>query len=226
MEVGANRKIGKKILSIIFAIVAMLSTMLIFLIPAWIVIIINVCEIIIFRLVFRNMHFSVASGILLYLLFGVLMVAIMLAVLYFPEKIHGGMLQNISGTEKLTEIEKIKWYRGKLGWLYLIILLGYIFSGGYAVVCAVKESYVLLGMNLVKPMSNMGALSVVLTLISVFPAYGFYIVAVAYLVLINIFFNMLYSGFTNDGGDWHIDKDDYSGGGSSSEEYSVIIIKH
>lgn len=226
MEVGANKKIGKKILSTIFAIIAMLSTMLVFLIPAWIVIIINVCEIVIYRLVFRNMRFSVVSGVLLYLLFGVLMVAIMLAVLYFPEKIHGGMLQNISDIENLTEIEKIKWYRGKLGWLYLIILLGYIFSGGYAIVNAVKCDYVLLGMFLVKPMSNMGALSVVLTLISVLPAYGFYIVAVAYLVIINTFLNFLYSGYSNDGGDWHIDKDYYSGGGSSSEEYSVIIIKH
>ena len=85
----------KDYLGSIFGILSILSTLLIFVISWWIVLIINICEILILNIFFREMQ---ATG-WLYLVEVVLCIVIMVLVMCFPDKICGGTMQYISDAE-------------------------------------------------------------------------------------------------------------------------------
>lgn len=85
----------KRILSVGIACVIVLSTFLIFLIPLWVVMVINSCSIVAYRIIFRGLNFSVISGILIYLIGTALFIGVIVIIMYFPMNIYGETLQKI-----------------------------------------------------------------------------------------------------------------------------------
>lgn len=93
--------------ALIFIIAAILSTLLIFVIDLWIVLIINACEIILYRILFMKLTMPKWLLMLLYIVVCSMSLGIIVLVMYYPEKICGGTMQNIS------DMEYIKKYFGE-----------------------------------------------------------------------------------------------------------------
>lgn len=125
-------------LGFLFILAVMLSTLLIFIIKPWIVLIINVCGYILFRILFRDEHGAKPSFALSYWVLVILSVCIMVLTMYFPEKICDGRLlhalesANNSTPEKIIEI-----YHGTQG-VGLTISIVYSVIWGIVLCCNIS----------------------------------------------------------------------------------------
>lgn len=91
----------------IFALGLVLSTLLIFVVKFWIVLIVNVCGYALFLILFSRERGAEKIFALSYWVLTLLSIGIMVLVMFMPEKIVGGKLSNIS------DIEFVKKYFGE-----------------------------------------------------------------------------------------------------------------
>ncbi len=215
-------EIAKKIASVVVAYAIIISALLIFVIPLRIVIIINACSILVYRIIFRGLQFSILSGIILYILAGALMVGVMVLIIKYPMHIHDGVLQAYKEQEfayNYTDDQKLSFLSRDLRESCVILGISYIISGVWVVIDAVRTDDVLLTFFFVKPISNMGALTLWLMLFTVDLVWLYFYI---YAFGVNVV-NILYGVLSKE--DEYTD-DSWNSGGGSSDTYDVIIIKH
>ena len=201
-----NRLIFKKVACVAVICAIILSTLAVFYIQPWIVLVINACAIIVYRILFRKLQFSAIGGVLLYLLAGLLAAGVVALVVLNPDKIYGEVIQNLKDTELATFHERLN----TSCWIFGII---YVLHGIWVIVDAVRTGDVLLPCHCVVPITIMGGLMVyIMTSLFVWLLY----VVVVYIV------NILCAVLSEEDGE-----EDWGGsGGSGGDTYDIIIIKH
>lgn len=94
----------------IFIIASMLSMFLIFVIPFWIVLIINAIELIVFIVVWSFFGMPYGIRIVTFILSFVILIVYMILIMFYPEKVCNGIMQQLSDTEIVRKWFDIKSY--------------------------------------------------------------------------------------------------------------------
>ena len=220
----------KQIGSVVFLMASILSTLLMFVFPLWIMMIINAGEIVLYRALFRGVGFSFRTSVAMYIVAGVLLVGIMAAILVFPAKICEGTMANISDKEyvmhnlarsfadksMLTPEAATRYYYIRMGVTTGLLFIAYLAVGGYLLYSAEYDSSILLPFYAVNVISIAGGM-MLLNLQNV-PLSAMIVFTVLYVVGV-FFINALYTYLTREA------TDPLSGRGrrGSRGEYEVTI---
>ncbi len=235
MKKGNKEKLVA-IASWILIILLVLSTLLIFVIKPWIVLIINFCGNVLYRILFRTYTVGHRQYVLQYLIACFLSIGIMLLIMFFPDKICDGILQHIDTGDLFSDIEFVRMnfgnecifrdreiltekvitrYHIDMGIMMTILLIQYIICG----IVVIDGDYDGSPFCLALPLVSMGALIIFDSPIH----FGFMdkiirgVLSVAYIAVIeggHYFFE--YGNFGGNSG----------GNGGGGDEYDIIIIKH
>lgn len=208
---------GKNYVGSILSILAVLSTLLIFAISWWKVLIINICAIAILLIFFKE---TITSG-WVYLAESILCIGIMVLVICFPEKVCGGMMSkpvaDIAGSlnvedKSVTIAELTKRFRIFVGIGIAIFIVNMTASG--SIYIHSKGDVGSYSLYLSVPISCLGGFILLSSPLHIMMSMG---LGIPYGVILTF---MALSDLPTG------DSDSDYGGGSGGDSYDVIIIKH
>lgn len=200
----------------IFIIASMLSMFLIFVIPFWIVLIINAIELFVFIVVWGTLRMPYGIRVVTFILSIVILIVYMISIMSHPEIVCNGIGQHFSDTEIVrkwffdlvsyvalpNEAELIKIYRLVMGIFFAVLLL-------FILVMLIR---IRRNCYLTLPLSCAGG-----TIITFFPWYGVFLCILGALYAGTILaFRLLFYIWDNS--------DDDSN--RSSSTYDIYIVKH